>query len=63
MSEELYSISKIAQILKAKAFLPQPNVLIRKLLTDSRTVIDPAGSLFFAIKAQRDGHHFIANAY
>lgn len=63
MSEEFYSISKIAQILKATAFLPQPNVLIRKLLTDSRTVIDPAGSLFFAIKAQRDGHHFIANAY
>lgn len=63
MSEEFYSISKIAQILKDKAFLPQPNVLIRKLLTDSRTVIDPAGSLFFAIKAQRDGHHFIANAY
>ena len=63
MSEEFYSISKIAQILKAKAFLPQPNALIRKLLTDSRTVIDPSGSLFFAIKAQRDGHHFIANAY
>ncbi len=63
MSEEFYSISKIAQILEAKAFLPQPNALIRKLLTDSRTVIDPAGSLFFAIKAQRDGHDFIANAY
>lgn len=63
MSEELYSISKIAQILKAEAFLPNQNAIIRKLLTDSRTVIDPLGSLFFAIKAQRDGHHFIANAY
>lgn len=63
MNQEFYSISKIAQILKVKAFLPQPNALIRRILTDSRTVIDPEGSLFFAIKAQRDGHHFIANAY
>ena len=63
MSEEFYSISKIAEILNANAFLPQPDALIKRLLTDSRTVIDPAGSLFFAIKAQRDGHHFIANAY
>ncbi len=63
MSEELFSISKIAQLLKANAFIPQPNALIRKLLTDTRTVIDPAGSLFFAIIAQRDGHDFIADAY
>ncbi len=63
MSEELYSISKIAQLIAAKAFITQPNALIRKLLTDTRTVIDPVGSLFFAIKGQRDGHDFIADAY
>jgi alanine racemase len=63
MSEELYSISKIAQILNAKEYLPHPNNVIRTLLTDSRTVIDPEGSLFFALKAQRDGHDFIKNAY
>jgi len=63
MIEELYSISQIAEILKAKAILQQPNDVIRKLVTDSRTVIDPEGSLFFAVNAQRDGHQFIANAY
>ncbi|MFA6275340.1 MAG: bifunctional UDP-N-acetylmuramoyl-tripeptide:D-alanyl-D-alanine ligase/alanine racemase [Pedobacter sp.] len=63
MSEEFNSIQHIAQILKAKAILPQPKNIIRKLLTDSRTVIDPEGSLFFAVKAQRDGHEFISNAY
>jgi len=63
MIEELYSISKIAQILNAKAFLTHPENVIRKLLTDSRTVIDQEGSLFFAVNAQRDGHQFIANAY
>lgn len=63
MSEELHSISKIAQLLKAKAFIPNSNVIISKLSIDSRTVIDPKASLFFAIKAQRDGHQFISNAY
>jgi alanine racemase len=63
MTEATYSISRIAEILNAKATLSHPKATIRKLLTDSRTVIDPEGSLFFAVKAQRDGHHFIANAY
>ena len=63
MIEEQYSISRIAEILAAKAFLPQPETIIRKLLTDSRTVIDPDGSLFFAVDAQRNGHQFIGHAY
>lgn len=63
MSSNLYSINHIAKILTAKAIMPQPNAAIRKLLTDSRTVIDPDGSLFFAISAQRNGHSFIADAY
>ncbi|RZL47154.1 MAG: bifunctional UDP-N-acetylmuramoyl-tripeptide:D-alanyl-D-alanine ligase/alanine racemase [Pedobacter sp.] len=63
MTEEQYSISHIAAILKANSFLPHPEKVIRKLLTDSRTVIDPEGSLFFAVKAQRDGHTFIAHAH
>jgi alanine racemase len=58
-----YSIAHIAEILKVKTTLPNPQATIRKLLTDSRTVIDPEGSLFFAVRAQRDGHHFIVNAY
>ena len=63
MTKDLYTISNIAEILKAKSALHQPNQVIRKLLTDSRTVIDPEGSLFFAVKAQRDGHLFIDHAY
>ena len=63
MSASNYSIQHIAKILNAEAFLPQPQTVIAKLLTDSRTVIDPEGSLFFAVKAQRDGHEFIAHAY
>ena len=63
MTESPYSIHHIAEILNADKVLPLPNMAIRKLLTDSRTVIDPEGSLFFAVKAQRDGHQFITNAY
>lgn len=63
MNETLYSIAHIAQLLKANSVLPTPNLVVSKLLTDSRTVIDPNGSLFFAVSAQRDGHDFIANAY
>jgi alanine racemase len=58
-----YPISRVAEILNAKATLPNPGVIITKLLTDSRTVIEPEGSLFFAVTAQRDGHEFIIAAY
>ncbi len=63
MTQALYSISRIAEILNAKSVLPKPQAMVSKLLTDSRTVIDPTESLFFAITAQRDGHHFISSAY
>jgi alanine racemase len=63
MTEAPYAIAHIAKILGAKTRFTHPETVISKLLTDSRTVIDPAASLFFAISAQRDGHQFIANAY
>ncbi len=63
MNKTQYSVSNIAQLLKANSVLPKPNLLVSKLLTDSRTVIDPNGSLFFAVGGHRDGHEFIANAY
>ncbi|MEE1944720.1 bifunctional UDP-N-acetylmuramoyl-tripeptide:D-alanyl-D-alanine ligase/alanine racemase [Pedobacter sp. KR3-3] len=63
MSQEQYPIAHIAQILGAKAQLSSPTTIITQLLTDSRTPIDPEASLFFALKAQRDGHQFIASAY
>jgi alanine racemase len=63
MIQEQFTIAHIAQILKAKSFLPQPNAVVKSLLTDSRTVINASESLFFAINAQRNGHTFIADAY
>ena len=63
MSSNFYSIDHISKILSANAILPQPDWIIRKLLTDSRTIVDSEGSLFFAIDAQRNGHDFIGNAY
>lgn len=63
MIQEQFTIAHIAQILKAKSFLPHPNAFIKMLLTDSRTVINATESLFFAINAQRNGHSFIADAY
>ncbi|MDQ8053217.1 MAG: bifunctional UDP-N-acetylmuramoyl-tripeptide:D-alanyl-D-alanine ligase/alanine racemase [Pedobacter sp.] len=58
-----YTIAHIAEIIGAKAFLPQPEQVISQLLTDSRTVIDAEGSLFFALMAQRNGHDFIPAAH
>lgn len=58
-----YRISDIAEIIHAQASLPAPGVTVNQLLTDSRTVVDPDASLFFAITAQRDGHDFIPSAY
>lgn len=63
MNSNSYSINYFANILAAKAILPHPDAIVRKLLTDSRTVVDPEGSLFFAVRAQRNGHDFIAHAY
>lgn len=63
MIQEQFTIAHIAQILKAKSYLPQPNAVIKTLLTDSRTLINATESLFFAINAQRNGHTFIADAY
>jgi alanine racemase len=58
-----YSISHIAEVLKVKQFVPVQDTAIKELLTDSRTIIDPEGSLFFAVPADRDGHSFIAEAH
>jgi alanine racemase len=63
MSESSYTIQQIAEILNVSSFTPQPDQLISTLLIDSRSVINPESSLFFALTSQRDGHEFIADAY
>jgi len=58
-----YSIGDIAAIVNGK--LSGPSVaVIDHLLIDSRKIVFPASSLFFALAAtHRDGHRFIADAY
>ncbi|WP_316749872.1 bifunctional UDP-N-acetylmuramoyl-tripeptide:D-alanyl-D-alanine ligase/alanine racemase [Pedobacter gandavensis] len=63
MSSTTYTIDHFAEILHAKAFSPQPDLTITRLVIDSRAVIDPESSLFFALQAKRNGHDYIKEAY
>jgi alanine racemase len=61
MSETVYQTELIAGIVDGKLYLNAPaEGRITDLLTDSRKVLHPSGSLFFAIRGERlDGHRFI----
>lgn len=58
-----YKISSIAEILDVAA--PEyPDYNVSALLTDSRSVTDGEGVLFFALRTRtNDGHNFIAGLY
>ncbi len=61
----VYSIDRIARILHA-AYLQQANTTdaIEHLQIDSRRIIHPQTTLFFALQtARRDGHDFIKECY
>lgn len=59
----IYDIRHIAKILGADAVIVS-NDRIEHLLIDSRKIVFPQNSLFFAIPGQRrDGHAFIKDAY
>ena len=59
-----YTIEKIADILKSGSRLSAPQCEITRLLTDSRSLYFPEGTLFFAIKTKHgDGHRYIAELY
>jgi alanine racemase len=58
-----YTIKNIAKIIHAQSFVAQFDIVITKLVIDSRAVIEPENSLFFAIPAKRNGHEFIKDAY
>lgn len=59
-----YFIDNIAAIIKAKWLVQHDNALIEQLLIDSRKLIFPQTSLFFALKGpRRDGHAFINQLY
>lgn len=63
MSNSPFSISLLAQIIAGRTVLPDPDAVIFQLVTDSRNIRDAAGALFLAIRAQRNGHDFIPQAY
>jgi alanine racemase len=59
-----YVIDNIASIVKGKWLVQHDQALIEHLLIDSRKLIFPQTSLFFALKGpRRDGHSFIEPLY
>ncbi|WP_443939635.1 bifunctional UDP-N-acetylmuramoyl-tripeptide:D-alanyl-D-alanine ligase/alanine racemase [Pedobacter sp. MW01-1-1] len=58
-----YTINYLAQILNADCKIVQDKSLIKYLISDSRLVLVPDQSLFFALSSHRDGHVFIADAH
>lgn len=59
----IYTISDIARILRAEP-VPDAALQITHLLTDSRRLIAPAGTLFFALPGpRRNGNEFIPALY
>lgn len=63
MQNPIYTIAKIAEILNADAKLVDEQVIIQYLVIDSRSVLVPENSVFFALSSHRDGHEFIKDAY
>ncbi len=60
----MYTISQVASLLKAESKLVNTNAVIEQLLTDSRRLIFPETTLFFAIISQRrNAHAFISELY
>ena len=60
-----YSIDRIARVVEGKVYLKDAErTLVQQLSTDSRKVVNPDSTLFFAIKGDRnDGHIFITDLY
>ncbi len=59
-----YSINHINNIIQASVLQFRRDDIIEHLLTDSRRLIFPATSLFFALhSSRRDGHQFIQELY
>ena len=60
-----YTIDKIASIINGKLIGNNDNnIVIKDLLFDSRLIILPENTLFFALKSQRnDGNKYIEELY
>jgi Alr-MurF fusion protein len=61
---DAYTLDRIAGILQGTLLQTGPKTPILYLLQDSRRIIHPESSLFFALHtARRDGHAYIGEAY
>jgi len=63
MQNLIYTVARIAEILNAAPKLVDGEAIIRYLIIDSRSVLVPENSMFFALFSHRDGHEFIKDAY
>lgn len=63
MQNQTYTITNIAQILNADAKMVDEQVVVQYLVIDSRSILVPENSLFFALSSHRNGHEFINDAY
>ncbi|MEH3114238.1 bifunctional UDP-N-acetylmuramoyl-tripeptide:D-alanyl-D-alanine ligase/alanine racemase [Pedobacter terrae] len=63
MQNQIYTVVKIAEILNANTKLVDGELIIHYLVIDSRSVLVPESSLFFALSSHRNGHEFIKDAY
>lgn len=60
----MYSPEQISKIVKGKLIFRNNNSVIEHLLIDSRKIILPQSSVFFAIKSSRnDGHSYLIDVY
>lgn len=60
---DTYTVEQVAEIVQGKGFFCDKEAVIKNLVIDSRTLSNVNNALFFAIKAQRNGHQFISSAY
>lgn len=59
-----YTIQDISKIISEEAVVVHPSLIIDNLLTDSRRLVFPAGTLFFALQSERrNGEDFIEELY
>ena len=59
-----YTIRDIADIIKGERNLSSPNTIIDQLLIDSRRLVSPSSTIFFALQtSRRNGEDFVAEMY
>ena len=60
----IYTIKDISEIISQDSILAQPSLVIDNLLIDSRRLLFPQGTLFFALQSvRRNGEDFIKDLY